>query len=326
MAEPATTGAAAPKPPRLQLLDAARGVALAAMVVYHFAWDLSYFGLIGTDLSADPPWVAFQRSILSSFLLLVGIGLVLAHGRGIRWRRFWRRFGLILAGALAVTAGTLWMFPDYFVYFGILHAIALFSLAGLPFLRLHPAAVLAAAAAFLVPPLIWSAPGFDARPLAWIGFWSTLPETTDIVPVFPWFGVVLLGIAAARLAAATPLVPRLAAWRAHGPLARMLVVAGRWSLLIYLLHQPILIGGLTLATQLSQPGLQPEVLSREQSFVRSCRSTCGEGNPAAYCEAYCACALEQVEAADLWDVLDQAGAARDAALGPIARLCGAMAE
>ncbi|HEY0917687.1 heparan-alpha-glucosaminide N-acetyltransferase, partial [Devosia sp.] len=221
MAQPANMAAAAPRQ-RLHLVDLWRGGALLAMIVYHFAWDLSYYGLIATDLTTHPFWVTLQRSILSSFLLLVGIGLVLAHGRGMRWPAFWRRLAAIAAAALAVTAGTFWMFPDYFVYFGILHAIALFSLLALPFLRLPAAVVLAAAGLFLVPPLLWSAPQFAARPLAWIGFWSVLPETTDIVPLFPWFGVVLIGIAGARLALATPLAARLALWQPPGPVARLL--------------------------------------------------------------------------------------------------------
>ena len=326
MAEPTAIDAAPPSLPRLQLVDLARGVAIVAMVVYHFGWDLSYYQLIATDVTTHPFWMALQRSILSSFLLLVGISLVLGHGRAIRWPAFWRRLGVIAAAALLVTAGTYWMFPDYFVYFGILHAIALFSLFGLPFLKLHPVLVLAAAAAFIVPHFLFSSPQFTARPLAWIGFWSELPDTTDIVPVFPWFGAVLIGIAAARLALETPLLRRLAGFAARGPLARALVVAGRWSLPIYLLHQPILLGGIWAFIQLSPPVLQPEMPSREQSFVSSCRASCGETRPAAYCEAYCGCALEQVDAANLWDLLDRAGPERDAALAPITRLCSAMAE
>lgn len=326
MAKPSMTEAAPPRRPRLRLVDLARGIAIAAMVVYHFAWDLSYYGLIATDVTTDLPWVAFQRSILSSFLLLVGISLVLGHGGGIRWGAFWRRLGVIVAAALAVTAGTYWMFPDYFVYFGILHAIALFSLMGLPFLRLRPALVLAAAAVFIVPHFLWSSPEFSARPLAWIGFWSRLPDTTDIVPIFPWFGVVLAGIALARVAISTRMMPYLARWQLDGPVSRGLIFAGRWSLLIYLLHQPILLGGLTLATQLNPPVLQPEVLSREQNFLRSCKASCGADKAASYCEAYCGCALDQVDQDNLWDLLDRASAERDAALGPIARLCSALAE
>jgi len=327
MARPKPIETAAPAMPRLALVDALRGVAILAMVAYHFAWDLSYYRLIATDVTTHPAWVLLQRSILSSFLLLVGVSLVLGHGKGVRWPRFWRRQAVILAAALAVTAGTYWMFPEYFVFFGILHAIALFSLLALPFLRLNPWLVLAATALFLVPPLFLSAPLFSAKPLAWIGFWTIVPETTDIVPVFPWFGVVLLGLATTRLALASPLETRLATWQVGGPLSKGLVLCGRWSLFIYLLHQPILLGAITLASQWQSPVLQPEVLSRTESFVRSCKSSCAtNGGAAAYCEAYCACALGQVEDSNLWDLIETPGAEQDEAVGSITRLCAAMAE
>lgn len=327
MAELTIAGAQAPAKPRLVLVDIARGVAILAMVVYHLAWDLGYFGLISTDVTTDPPWMLFQRSILSSFLLLVGVGLVLGHGAGIRWPAFWRRMGIIVAAALAVTLGTYWMFPEYFVFFGVLHAIALFSLLALPFLRLRLGLVLAAAAFFLVLPLLFTDPLFNARPLAWIGLWTAIPATNDIVPVFPWFGVVLLGVAGTRLLQASPLIGRVAAWQFGGPISRGLIICGRWSLLIYLLHQPLMLGGLTLLMELQSPVLQPEVLSRAESFVQSCRSTCGAaGGGADYCQAYCSCALEQVDGTNLWALVETPGASQDEAVADITRLCTAMAE
>jgi uncharacterized membrane protein len=313
--------------PRLALVDAFRGIAILAMVFYHFAWDLSYYRLIAVDVTTDPAWVLLQRSILSSFLALVGVGLVLGHGSGVRWPAFWRRLGIIVAAALAVTAGTYWMFPDYFVFFGILHAIALFSVLALPFLRLNPWLVLFAAAGFIVPPFFLSAPVFSAKPLAWIGFWTTVPETTDIVPIFPWFGVTLLGIAGARLVLTSSWAARLSRWQMLSPGARGLVLLGRWSLLIYLLHQPLLLAGIMLLSQMQAPVLQPEVLNRAESFVQSCKSSCAEtGGAAPYCEAYCACALEQVESSDLWNLIERPGSQQDEAVAAITRLCTAMAD
>lgn len=316
-------------PPRLVLVDALRGLAIAAMVIYHFAWDLSYYELIEVDVTTHPAWVVLQRSILSSFLALVGVSLVLAHGKHVRWNAFWRRLAILVAAALAVTLGTYWMFPDYFVFFGILHAIALFSVMALPFLGLSPWLVLLSAAAFLVLPALFSAPEFTSRPLAWIGFWPSPPETTDIVPVFPWFGVVLLGLFGARLLLASPAATWLYHRQARSPFARGLVLLGRWSLLVYLVHQPILLGAISLVTQMQSPVLQPEVLSRAESFAASCRSTCAAGGQAApYCRAYCACALEQVENEDLWNVIEgpEGNPKKAAAIASIGKLCTAMAD
>lgn len=246
-----------PRRARYQAIDLARGLAIIAMVVFHFAWDLYYFGLSPVDVTSDPAWEVFQKLILSSFLLLVGAGLELAHGNGIRWRSFWRRFAVVLIAALLVTAGTYWMFPDYFVYFGVLHAIALFSLLALPFAGRRLPLVLGVALAVIAVSFVWTSPDFEARWLAWIGFWPVPPPTTDIVPVFPWFGVVLLGVAGTRWLIQSGLFDRLRNWRSRGLAVRALAFLGRWSLPVYLLHQPVLIGLFWVGLQLNTPQLAP---------------------------------------------------------------------
>jgi uncharacterized membrane protein len=227
--------------PRVPLVDALRGLAILAMVAYHFSWDLSYFAFWPIDVSIEPGWIAFQRLILFTFLFLVGVSLELGHGAGIRWRAFWRRFAILVAAALAMTIATYVAFGDAFAFFGILHAIALFSLTGLLFLRLPTLVTLLGAAVFIVPGVLVHAELFNPRWLAWLGMWTTPPRTADLVGVFPWAGVPLLGIAATRELARSGALERLAAWRGAGPLARLLRGAGRWSLLIYLTHQLLLL-------------------------------------------------------------------------------------
>lgn len=307
-----------------------RGIAILAMIVFHIAWDLYYFGYSNIDVTAEPGWVVFQKSILSSFLVLVGAGLVLGHGDGIRWRSFWRRWALIVAGALATTAGTYWMFPDYFVFFGVLHAIALFSLLGLAFLRLNPWLTAAIGVAVIVANFAWNDPMFSSRELGWIGFWPVSPPTSDVVPIFPWFGVTLLGIAAMRLLRTSRFAPKLAGWHSAEPVARGLAFAGRWSLLIYLLHQPAIIGILFGLSQLQSPVLMPPVFTSSERFVNACSQSCGAGggNDAGYCQRLCQCALEQAEPEGLVDIADmsQLTAAQSSRLSEISTLCQAMAK
>lgn len=315
--------------PRYQLLDILRGVAIIAMVIFHIAWDLYYFGYSNVDVTTEFGWVIFQKSILSSFLLLVGAGLVLAHGKAIRWSSFWRRFGILVACALLVTAGTYWMFPDYFVFFGVLHAIALFSLMGLAFLRLPPWLVAALGVAVIAANFLYNDPVFSSRELGWIGFWPNSPPTSDVVPIFPWFGVVLLGIAAMRLILATPLAEDLGHFRSEEPLARGLAFMGRWSLPIYVAHQPLIIGVLWGLTQLQAPVLSPPVLSQSQAFVKSCTDSClATGSDLARCDRYCGCAVEQVEIGNLWEAVAAADPTleQNTQLMAIANLCTAMAD
>lgn len=229
-----TTLTPAPNP-RLPLIDVLRGVALAAMIAYHFFWDLAFLGFF-YDITSDARWIWFQRSILSSFLLLVGIGLALGHGEGIRWRGFWRRWLILVLAAGAMSLGTYIAFGEGFAFFGILHAIAVFSLAGLLFVRAPWWMTLAVGMAVIVVGASGHNPLFNTRWLAWVGFWTDPPYTADLVAVFPWFGVVLIGIVLGRL-----LPWRQWRWGPAEPVGRTLRVMGRWSLLTYLLHQPVML-------------------------------------------------------------------------------------
>jgi len=72
-------GAASPATrARIGGIDALRGLALCLMFVYHFAFDLRFYRVIAADFEHDPFWLAFRALIVTSFMLLVGVSLVLA--------------------------------------------------------------------------------------------------------------------------------------------------------------------------------------------------------------------------------------------------------
>lgn len=309
--------------PRFAVVDIARGVAIIAMVAYHLCWDLSYFRFISADVGYDPQWVFIARSILAVFLFLVGMGLVLGHGNGIRWRRFWRRWVFVVAGALIITVATYFVFPQSFVYFGVLHAIALFSLLGLAFVLTPLWLPILVAAVVVALPFFHSDALFNQKAWSWLGFWQVPPPTNDLVPLFPWFGAVLLGIVAARLVLASGLAVRLAAIAPSGRLARLLAFLGRWSLLIYLLHQPILLGLVYPAATI----FQPQLAMRDADFLRSCQSSCTAGGTSAgLCVTYCQCGLEGVKTNDLWNAIEtgMVTAAEQALLDAQNRQCSAV--
>ncbi|WP_375450171.1 heparan-alpha-glucosaminide N-acetyltransferase [uncultured Devosia sp.] len=339
MTEPA---ASVPRP-RFAVLDIARGVAIIAMVIYHFCWDLSYLRFISANVGFDLGWVIFGRLVLTGFLILVGIGLVLGHGRGIRWKAFWKRWIFLVTGALVVTAGTLaeglglavvphagpwpvvitFTLPQAFIYFGVLHAIALSSLLALPFLRAPLVLVIVAAAIVILLPALYSNPLFDLRQISWIGFWVEPPPSNDLVSVFPWFGMVLLGVIGARMVLASGLAASLAAIQPVNRPARWLARLGRWSLVIYLVHQPILLGILFPLAGV----LHPEIAMREDNFIASCHATCQAGGTSAeLCVTYCQCGLQSVIDNDLWNAIytGMVSADEQAKLDESTRQCSAL--
>ena len=227
---------------RLVVLDAARGVALVAMACFHFTYDLQIFGFLPEGTIQAGPWRAFAMLIAGSFLFISGFSLVLAHRRGLRWRAFGRRLA-ILAGAAGLVSLATWLaMPDRFVHFGILHALAVSSLLGVLVLRLPGAVLLAMAAAVLMLPQVFRHEMFNAPWFWWLGLSTEWPLTMDYEPVFPWFAPFLAGMAAAKWLAARLQIGMVARTGGRQYLLPVLTFLGRHSLVVYLVHQPLLMG------------------------------------------------------------------------------------
>lgn len=226
---------------RIAAVDLGRGVALVAMTVFHFCWDLAMFRVIDPATMFQPGMVWFARSIAGSFLFLVGFSLVLAHGSGVRWRSFAVRLAQVASAAGLITAATFFATPDAFIFFGILHSIALASVLALPLL-FTPwwAAALVGAFVLFAKPFLRT-PALDAPSWWWTGLSEIVPVSNDYVPIFPFFGMVALGVAAASLARQREWLPLLARPKLAGGLSRLLRFIGRNSLVYYLAHQPVMI-------------------------------------------------------------------------------------
>ncbi|MDZ4086977.1 MAG: heparan-alpha-glucosaminide N-acetyltransferase [Tabrizicola sp.] len=222
---------------RLIPLDLARTVALVCMVIFHFTFDLALFGFIDPGTMSQPFWYYFARLIAGSFLFLSGVSLWLAHGQGIRWPAFWSRFAKLAAAAALVTLASIWLVPGGPIWFGILHAIAAASLLGLIALRLPWPVTLAVAAVIFAAAWGPRFPAFDPLWLVWTGLAESRPMMGDYVPLVPWAAPALAGIAIAKAL-------RIDLWPGRAPsrAVHRLTFPGRHSLIIYLIHQPILIG------------------------------------------------------------------------------------
>jgi uncharacterized membrane protein len=235
---------------RFGSIDALRGVAIVWMTVFHFCFDLNYMGWLHQDFYRDPFWTWQRTAIVSLFLFCAGLGQAVASEQQQGWPRFWKRWAQVAGCALLVTAGSWWMFPRSFIYFGVLHGIAVMLilvrlsgqwgrwlwLAGAVAIALKPIAELAHGHS---PGLEFlNQPGWN-----WLGLVSRKPVTEDYVPLFPWLGMMWWGLAAGQW-----LLSRRRQWvqRRLARVAAPLAWLGRWSLSWYMLHQPVLIGLLLL--------------------------------------------------------------------------------
>lgn len=243
-------------PPRFDRLDALRALAIVWMAVFHFCFDLNHLGFWEPRqfFTRDPFWSLQRTAIVSLFLLCAGMGQAVALQARQPWPRFWRRWAQLAGCALLVSVGSALMFPRTWIHFGVLHGmLVMLVLARLaaPLGRwLWPLALLA-----LVAPRLWADASLNGPAFNWLGLVTRKPATEDYVPVLPWLGVMLVGLAAGQWLLRHR--PALLAGPLPAPL-RPLAVLGRWSLSFYMLHQPVLIGTLlawqALAGRAAQAG------------------------------------------------------------------------
>lgn len=293
----------AERAPRYPVIDLARGIALVAMATFHFSWDLEFFGYLEPRTTLSLPFVLYARAIASSFLFLAGVSLVLAHSKGIRWKAFLRRFGMVAGAAAAITLATLVAVPDGFIFFGILHMIAFASLAGLLFLRLPFTVTLLAGLAVIALPQVFRSDAMNGLAFWWTGLHTVPPRSNDFVPVFPFFGPFLIGMAVMQWLFASGRTYALDRIKTvENPIFWGLQLAGRHSLAVYLIHQPVLIALVWLATQVIPPAGPDPVAA----MVEGCVIECSQASDVRFCTAYCNCVMDEVLSQSLFNDL-QAG-------------------
>lgn len=233
------------RPPRLPIIDALRGFAVAQMIVYHFIYDLDYFRWVDLAMTRDQPWVGWRTAIVTQFLLLVGVSLVLRAQRNPGGREFWLRWAQVAGAALLVSAGSWLLFGPRYIWFGILHFIAAALILGRAALPLGIWNI-ALGIAVIVVGRSFADPFFSPTPLNILGFAPSKPRTEDYVPIFPWLGVVLIGIGLATLWQRRSFALWPALQRLNTAPPRVLLLLGTWALTVYLAHQPILMSLLWL--------------------------------------------------------------------------------
>lgn len=243
---------------RYDNLDALRGLAMVWMTVFHFCFDLNYFGFMNQNFYEDSFWTYQRSCIVSLFLLCAGMGQAIALHQGLSWSRFWKRWQQVAGAAILVSIGSYFVYPDSFIYFGVLHAVALMLILMRLTINLKNwlwvLGLLVVALKFIVPTVFVVIPAMDVfnQPLLnWLGIVSYKPRTEDYVPLIPWLGVMWIG-----LASGTALLknkPQIFSNDLSSGLQKLvspLAVLGRYSLSYYLLHQPLLFAVIMLAKKI----------------------------------------------------------------------------
>ncbi|MEI7857583.1 MAG: heparan-alpha-glucosaminide N-acetyltransferase [Methanomicrobiales archaeon] len=236
---------------RLWEIDLFRGVAILMMVVFHTVFDISFLGIAPVDV-ASGFWRYFAYVTASLFLLIVGVSLVISYARaekkisGISLAlKFVYRGAFIFGLGLLVTLGTWLYLREGFVIFGILHLIGISVMLSPLFFRFGKLNILIGLACL---PVGWNISGMSGPALLLpLGIMPPGFASVDYTPFFPWFGMVLIGMGVGQFLY-TGGVRQFSLRPFPGLLVNPLSYIGRHSLVIYLVHQPVIILLLALAT------------------------------------------------------------------------------
>ncbi len=225
---------------RYHLLDMLRGICIILVVVYHTLYNLSeLFGGEYAFFRSDG-METFRAGFVNVLIVLAGISCNLTRSnlkRGIE----------TLAAAILVTIVTSIAFPEETIIFGVLHffgcSMLLYAL--LDKLLRHVPTLLGAFACLVVYVLTQSvyenSPAVPRSFLLYALGFRTGHSSGDYYPMLPWFFLFLFCAFVGRYFKERR-VPKLFC---SNPIPALSFV-GRHTLIIYLLHQPIIYGTLYL--------------------------------------------------------------------------------
>jgi len=237
---------------RFAEIDVCRGIAILMMVLFHTIFDIRFFGISPINVETGF-WRLFAYATATLFLLVVGMSLVVSHARAAKKmsgfplaKKFLVRGAGIFALGLLVTLATWVYLREGFIIFGILHLIGISVMLSPLFFRFKKYNILLGFACiliglFVVSNMNWNSAG-PILPLILLplgihapAFWSV-----DYTPLFPWFGVVLVGLGSGEFLYGNG-VRHFSAPRLPDFFVISLSLLGRHSLVIYLAHQPVII-------------------------------------------------------------------------------------
>ena len=200
------------------------------MIAFHFVYNLHYLYGIGPspyELLRVPPGVIISLT----FYPIAGISSGLSRNsfkNGVR----------LLACAMGLSLFSYLLLPAFFISFGTLHLLAVAMLLTPLWNKLSDTILAAIATASILLGIAFSGTIVSVRWLFPFGLISPGFTSADYFPIFPYLGPYLIGIIIYRRLYAShraSLLPREWSW------TKGLQAIGRRSLMVYLLHQPIIL-------------------------------------------------------------------------------------
>lgn len=222
-------------------IDFFRGIAVVLMVLFNYSFALDFFGIYRIT-EGWLFWWLFPRLVGGAFIFLAGLSVAISYSRNRKWQKRAKRGARIFGWGVLITMITLLALPAGAVWFGVLHLIGLSIILSPLFVRYRKLS-LALGAVLIIAGFYLENFTFGFPWLLWLGLAPHAFYTLDYFPLLPWFGIFLAGMHAGSALYANG---KGRIKRRTPDIFRPLCVLGRNSLIIYLLHQPLLIAALYL--------------------------------------------------------------------------------
>ncbi len=213
---------------RIYELDALRGLGILLVVFFHTAWDIcSEYNLE----IINAPFITVLIYLFAGMLIFI------SGASSYLGKNTLKRGGIVLLCALGVTAVTYVLFPKNYIGFGILHLLGVSMIVSWVAKKFHVPnwAVLIFAVLVFVLGLFAVKIQVETTLLFWLGFTTKNYSALDFYPLLPWLGVFLFGYLFSSKFYKEHKSPFSKGWYRND----ILSFSGRHSLVIYVLHQPV---------------------------------------------------------------------------------------
>lgn len=224
------------KKQRFSELDILRGFAVVGMIIYHYFFIQRFYGISEVNIYSGW-WLILARYVQFSFLGLAGISMAISRKSVfVQWKRAFN----ILIAAVIVNIATYVVIPENFVRFGILHLIALsiFVLAPISNRKYLSLIIgfLSLAGGYLLKQMT-----SGNLLMMIIGTKTASFSAVDHFPIFPWLSIVAFGIFLGNTLYNREKLKPLINLTDNSISVRFFTFLGRHSLIIYLLHVPVIL-------------------------------------------------------------------------------------
>jgi len=232
-------------------IDFLRGIAIILMIIFHFLYDLNYLNILNLSLYSGY-FLIYVYLIGTIFFLLVGISLTLSYSKVKEkltkkelYLKFLKRGLKIFILGLIITLTTFLFLREGFIVFGVLHCIGISIILSYPFIKFRYLNFIFGLILIFLGFILKNIT-FDFYWLVWLGFRPEMFYTIDYFPLLPWFGIILIGIFIGNTIYSKYTRRFNLLDLSKNKFIGFFTFLGKNSLIIYFIHQPIILSILYL--------------------------------------------------------------------------------